>query len=89
MNMNDIKVEPLAQKREGMQPVTVWNDIRVTHTPTGLAVEVPHGFTTSQNRNLKTAIAMIEAVLPNASALPDERSEDSQQRIVGTERGEK
>lgn len=65
MNMNDLKIEPLARKRDGMQPVTVWNGLRVTHIPTGLAVEVPHGFTPSQNRNMKTAIAMIEAVVPN------------------------
>ena len=66
--MNDLKVDLIARKREGMQPVTVWNDLRVTHLPTGLVVEVPHGFTRSQHRNLKTAIAMIEAVLPNDKA---------------------
>lgn len=83
--MNDLKVEPLARKREGMQPVTVWNDLRVTHLPTGLAVEVPHGFTASQNRNLKTAVDMIEAVLSNAHALVEERSDDGRPRVVGGE----
>jgi protein subunit release factor A len=76
--MEDIKVEPLVRKRKGMQPVTVCNDIRVTHLPTGLVIEVPHEFTRSQNQSLKTAIAMLEAVVPNAagcSAKQDELAE--------------
>jgi protein subunit release factor A len=71
MNMEDLKVEPIQVKREGMQPVTAWNDIRVTHLPSGLAVEVPHGFTTSQNRNLKVAIWMIETALVDLTAQRD------------------
>jgi protein subunit release factor A len=59
----DIKIETLARKREGMQPVTVWNDIRVTHLKTGIAVEIPHEFRRSQNGNLKVALAMLEEAL--------------------------
>jgi len=65
MNTNDIMIELPAKNVRGMQPVAVWNDLRFTHLPTGLVVEVPHRFTTSQNRNLKTAITMIEVALPN------------------------
>ena len=63
MNMNDVKVEAVARKRTGMQPVTSWNDIRVTHIPTGIVIEIPHEFQRSQNKHLKMALAMLDAVL--------------------------
>lgn len=67
MNMHDLKIEALPSKLNGMQPVINDNGVRVTHLPTGLVVEVPHGFNTSQNRNIKTAIAMLETVLPKSN----------------------
>jgi protein subunit release factor A len=63
VDMKDLKIEPLKVKREGMQPAAIWNDVRVTHIPTGLVVEIPHGFTMTQRRNLKTALSMIGLAL--------------------------
>ena len=63
MDMNDIKVESIVRKRNGMQPVTVWNDIRVKHLPTGIVIEIPHEFQRSQHKHLKTALAMLDTAL--------------------------
>jgi hypothetical protein len=69
---SEIRIETLARKREGMQPVTVWNDIRVTHLKTGIAVEIPHEFRRSQNGNLKVALAMLDAAINSGSLVSQE-----------------
>jgi protein subunit release factor A len=69
MNMHDLRVEAVNRKREGMQPVTVWHDLRVTHIPTGLVVEVPHELFRSQNKALQAAADMIKAGLESAVIL--------------------
>jgi protein subunit release factor A len=63
MNMDDLKIEPVAEPRIGMQPTTVPNGIRVTHLPTGIVAVVPPRFTRTQGRNLNVALAMILAAL--------------------------
>ena len=63
MDMLDIKIECLNKKRTGMQPTMVWSDIRVTHLPTGIAVEIPHEVGRSQHCNMQVAMAMLETAL--------------------------
>ena len=57
---NLIKITSIDRKREGMQPVTVWNDVRITHLPTGIAIEVPHEYAKSQYKNIQIAMKMLE-----------------------------
>jgi len=62
INMNDLKIEPIYKKRTGMQPVTVWTDLRVIHLPTGIVIEMPHEYQHSQSKHLETAIKMLETL---------------------------
>jgi protein subunit release factor A len=54
------RIESVARERKGMQPVTVWNDVRVKHLPTGIVIEIPHEFHMSQNKKLLTAYKMLQ-----------------------------
>ena len=62
MNMNEVTIEALKSKTKGMH-VLCDNGVRVTHNQMGIVVEIPHGTTTSQAKNIAIALDMLDTAM--------------------------